>query len=59
MHSIAKSQITRSCEKYDLLVEVLNAENPKPDLDSLYDEKESIVVRFLNNQNKDLITIWF
>ena len=53
MHSIAKSQITRSCEKYDLLIEVLNAENPKPDLDPLNEEEETLVVRFLNNQNKD------
>ena len=53
MHSIAKSQISRSCEKYDMLVECLNAEDLKPNTDLLNEEKETLVVRFLNKQNED------
>ena len=61
MHSIAKSQISRSCEKYDLLVKCLNEENPNTGMDLLNeenstpnnDEKETLVVRFLNKQNED------
>ena len=61
MHSIAKSQISRSCEKYDLLVKCLNAENPKTGMDLLNEEnptpnneeKETLVMRFLNKQNED------
>ena len=61
MHSIAKSQISRSCEKYDLLVKCVNEENPNTGMDLLNeenstpnnDEKETLVVRFLNKQNED------
>ena len=61
MHSIANSQISRSCEKYDLLVKCLIEENPNTGMDLLNEEnstpnneeKETLVVRFLNKQNED------